>query len=173
MPLLSVCLSVCLTQVPLSCVPCRSGSYGTVYKGKVPPGCAQCCKRPPQASMLLYMRVVCSDTVMCARGAGMWHGQEVAVKRVVFQALGQAQEAEGRRLQVSWAPHAYPWGYKPAPASVKRAAIGIGPGARPLRMHMYTWSHRPCLTCDNWPQDHSASQYVCHSYLLPGCAVPV
>jgi hypothetical protein len=37
--------------------------------------------------------------------AGMWHGLDVAVKRVVFQGLGQGQEADERRQQVGRGPN--------------------------------------------------------------------
>jgi hypothetical protein len=39
----------------------------------------------------------------------------------------------------------YPW---KSLLIVEYAAIGTGLGIQPLRMHMYTWLHRPYLTRD-------------------------
>jgi hypothetical protein len=43
---------------------------------------------------------LCTYFCVLCLGVGVWHGLDVAVKRVVFQALGQQQQAEERRQQV-------------------------------------------------------------------------
>jgi hypothetical protein len=78
---------------------CRHGSFGTVYRGRW--------ARLDDATRLCLLfsgsLITCAHTLELPHLViGVWHGLDVAVKRVMFQTLGQGQRAEQRRAEVGW-----------------------------------------------------------------------